>query len=338
MQRDFRFDIARSICLFYIVAILHLSQYLGQSFYLYNTFIGRLITFSCLGLFTFISGYLIGKKYTFTPTSSSKDILRFYKKRFIRIYPMFFLATILLCLIGFNSLLSSALGLIGMASFVTEQPKTLWYVSMLILFYLLTPLVNRKSTLWKILMSTSIIVLFCTLKLFIPVDTRFIFNLFFYCLGLVLSNINVRYFNRTDHSNTILHIAVIVGFIAFLLLTNRFYQNTPALLFTSAIGVMALFSLSNLLSNIHNQAFSFFISFISYASMVCYMFHRFYYWAGLKVFSPGTTVTKVIYMITIFTIGLVVSFFIQKRYDHIIQKVNSPNLELPHRPIVKKRL
>lgn len=320
MQRDFRFDIARSICMFYIIGILHLSQYLGQTFYLYNTFIGRLITFSCLGLFTFISSYLIGKKYTFQPTSSTKEILLFYKKRFFRIYPIFFLATILLYLIGFNSLLSSALGLLGIASFVTEQPKTLWYVSMLIFFYLLTPLVNRKSTKWKILMSTSIIVLFGTLKLFIPVDTRFIFNLFFYCLGLVLSDINVSYFNKTDHPNIIPHIAVIVGFVALLLLTNRFYQNTPALLSASAIGVMALFSLSNLLSHIHNQTFSFFINFVSYASMVCYMFHRFYYWAGLKVFSPGAIVPKVIYMIAVFTIGLLVSFFIQKSYDHIIQK------------------
>lgn len=45
MPQDFRFDIARAICMCYIIAVLHLSQYFGLQYYIYETYIGRLITF-----------------------------------------------------------------------------------------------------------------------------------------------------------------------------------------------------------------------------------------------------------------------------------------------------
>ena len=325
MERDFRLDIARAVCMCYIIAILHLSQYLGAEHYIYESFIGRLITFSCLGLFTFMSGFLIGRKYNFTPTDHSQknEILRFYKKRFVRIYPLFFLATILLCLIGFNSPLASLWGLLGVAPFVTHQPKTLWYVSMLIIFYLITPLVNRNSTRWKIMVSAGLVFLFALLKLVIPVDTRFIFNLFFYCLGLILSGIGTRYLNKTDHSLDWLHLAVIVGFVILLLLTNHYFQNSITLLSVGALGVMAFFSLSNLLSHIHNIVFYKLIGFVSYASMVCYMFHRFFYWAGLKLFTPGINRELVLWLLIIFMVGLVISYFIQKGYDYILTSRNN---------------
>lgn len=322
MPRDIRFDIARAVCMCYIIAILHLSQYLRAEYYIYDTFIGRLITFSCLGLFTFMSGFLIGRKYNFTPTNHSQknEILRFYKKRFVRIYPLFFLATILLCLIGFNSPLASLWGLLGVAPFVTHQPKTLWYVSMLIFFYLITPFVNRDSTCWKIIVSAGLVFLFALLKLVTPVDTRFIFNLFFYCLGLILSGIEISYINKTDYSLNWLHITVIVGFVILLLLTNHYFPNSITLLSVGAMGVMAFFSLSNLLSHTHNKVFYNLIGFVSYASMVCYMFHRFFYWVGLNIYSPINTTWKATYLVVVFFIGLVISFFIQKGYDNILTK------------------
>lgn len=322
MQRDFRFDIARAVSMCYIIAALHLSQYLGLQYYIYETYIGRLITFSCLGLFTFMSGYLIGGKYDFTPStdSTTKSILLFYKKRFVRIYPLFLVATILLYVIGFNKLKASIGGLLGIAPFVAQQPKTLWYISMLMIFYLITPLVNRKSIWWKVLISTGFILLFGLLKLFIHVDIRFIFNLFFYCLGLVMSGIKIGYISKTDHSNIWFHIVIIVAFVAVLLLTNRWFPNSISFFSVSALGVVALFSLSNLLSNIHNKAFFKIVGFVSYASMVCYMFHRFFYWVGLELCSPAETIWKIVYLEIVFIFGLVVSYFIQCGYDRIFVK------------------
>lgn len=320
MTRDFRFDIARAVCMCYIIAALHLSQYLGQEYYIYETHIGRIVTFSCLGLFTFMSGYLIGKKNDFTPFTQSGNsvthkVLAFYRKRFIRVYPLFFLATILLYVIGFNDLQSSALGLIGLAPFITHQPKTLWYISMLIVFYLITPLVNRNSIKWKITTSLCFIIIFSIAKLFIYVDSRFIFNLFFYCLGLVMSGIECNYINTTNNLNVKMHLGIILMYIALMLLTNYYLPNSVAILSIGAIGVLGIFSLTCILAKIKNQGFVRTIGHISYASMVCYMFHRFYYWAGLSLYNPENIVKKTIFLVLVFVIGLVISYFVQKGYD-----------------------
>lgn len=191
---------------------------------------------------------------------------------------------------------------------------------MLIIFYLLTPLINRNSNRYKVIISGLIVLLFCFLKLFIQVDTRFIFNLFFFYLGLIMATVDCGFLNNIDGSNQQTHILTVGLYIILILLTNVFFQNSITMLVVSALGVAAIFSFSCLLSKIKNQTFVKTIGFVSSASMVCYMFHRFYYWVGLKVLSPDAIVPKTICLITVFTIGLVFSFFIQKRYDHIIQK------------------
>lgn len=325
-QRDIRFDIARAVCMCYIIAVLHLSQYLGIEHYIYETYIGRLVTFSCLGLFTFMSGYLIGKNNDFTPSKQSSEAptqkaFAFYKKRFLRIYPLFFIATVLLWLIGFNDLLPSVFGLLGVAPFVAYQPKTMWYISMLIVFYLITPLINRYSIKWKIAMSFCLLIVFGVAKLVMHVDTRFLFNFFFYCLGLVLSGVNYAYIHDADYLNIKKHVVVIIVFIALTLLTNRYFSKSVALLSVGALGVWALFSLSCLMARIKNQRFVKVIDFASYASMVCYLFHRFYYWVGLSLCDPEKMMVKVVLLIVVFAVGLVISYFIQKGYDKIVQHV-----------------
>lgn len=65
-MRDYRFDVARVVCMTYIVAFMHLYAYIypegKETFYIPAC---KTFTDSCLGLFTFISGYLLGKKYQF---------------------------------------------------------------------------------------------------------------------------------------------------------------------------------------------------------------------------------------------------------------------------------
>lgn len=98
-MRDYRFDVARVLCMTYIVCYVHLYGYI------YNTSpyfmpVCAVLTDACLGLFTFTSGYLIGRKYTFNKTL--KGVCMFYKKRLLRIIPLFLLSAIILYYIGFN--------------------------------------------------------------------------------------------------------------------------------------------------------------------------------------------------------------------------------------------
>ena len=66
------------------------------------------------------------------------------------------------------------------------------------------------------------------------------------------------------------------------------------------------------------------VGFVSYASMACYMFHRFFYWVAEKMWNPSVTSVKWLFMAgCVYPIIVVLSYVIQKMYDDILGYVQS---------------
>lgn len=327
-KRDLRFDFIRVISMFYIVAILHLSQYISLPTTVvkyYNPWISTLFTNLALSLFSMISGYLIGSKYIFG-TKECK-ISMFYKKRILRFYPLFLLASVILYLIGFNSLKSSVYGLIGISSFVVEQPRTVWYISMLMIFYLITPVISRGNVGWKVLSSSLIIGVACILfKLMKTMDFRFIYNLAFYCFGIILSNQHIPIIDKSTYvyNKTITDIICFVSILVFIVLVPVSYIYFRWLFwFVILIGVMATFSLSMFISRVKNKFVAKIIQYGSYASMACYMFHRFFYWLGVSMYGANNQLNSKwggCLLLIIFPTCIIASYYIQKTYDLLSNK------------------
>ena len=64
------------------------------------------------------------------------------------------------------------------------------------------------------------------------------------------------------------------------------------------------------------------ICYVSHASMVCYMFHRLFFWAGEKLYSPDVEYIKWGYMASVvFPIMLYLSYLIQKHYDALVNRI-----------------
>ena len=152
MQRDYRFDVARVLCMSYIVAFVHLWAYIHPEVisanYVHPVF--AILTNSSLGLFTFASGYLLGGKYSFGKGGNTK-VWPFYRKRVLRIIPLFLLAALALYLIGFNSARATLNGVLCISPFVRPRPMTMWYIPVILWCYLITPFVGRKSFAWRLL-------------------------------------------------------------------------------------------------------------------------------------------------------------------------------------------
>ena len=131
MERDYRFDIARVVCMTFIVAFVHLFAYVYtghvSAYYLPAC---AVLTDACLGLFTFTSGFLLGLKYDFV---KFQGVWQFYKKRLLRIIPLFLIASIVLWLIGFNSSRATLNGMLCISPFVKPRPMTLWYIPVILL-------------------------------------------------------------------------------------------------------------------------------------------------------------------------------------------------------------
>ena len=181
--------------MFYIVGIFHLTQYVGESYYLNNNVYGNSLMWSCLGVFSLISGYLLGLKYE---CKSFHDVLYFYKKRIVRFYPLFVLSALCLLFIGFNDLSQTLYSLSGLAPFVSHSPKTLWYISMIMFFYLISPIVltSRKK---RIIFSIAILTLFCVLSRLISVDLRFLYNLMLYLFGVCVVSFNFDLIKKSPY-------------------------------------------------------------------------------------------------------------------------------------------
>ena len=61
------------------------------------------------------------------------------------------------------------------------------------------------------------------------------------------------------------------------------------------------------------------VGFVSYASMACYMFHRFFYWAAEKMWNPSDTSVKWLFMAgCVYPVIVALSYVIQKLYDNIL--------------------
>lgn len=323
--RDLRFDVARCICMIYVIGIFHLSQYLGGEFYLNNTKTGSSFVCSALCVFSFISGYFISSKYHFMNKS---DIWYFYKKRLIRLYPLFLFSCLALWLIGFNTTWQTLSAIGGVGCFVPSEfrPKTLWYISMLLVFYLITPTViwKRKIRLHIIIVW---IVLTCGYKIFFNLDWRFIINLLFYFIGVIVAKKWKTTIMNFLSSFKWFGVSIILYIMLFYLLSN--YYSKPMFYATSISGVWLILSLSLSQKTLYdNNIIRHGIEKISYASMCYYLFHRlFYYYAmQLQHFESATNLFLYLFLLA-FPIGFIFSYFIQWGYDYCLNFIEHKRLQ-----------
>lgn len=144
-SRDLSFDIARAISALWVVGVWHLFCYDRTLNYMNWT--TQQITDVFLAVFMFISGYMLGK-YRFGGWS---EVKAFYKKRFWRFYILYVVASVTLyiggALIG-NQMYASTeqfvLSFLGLNVLFPPHLGTLWFISMIMFFYLITPLLSYQ--------------------------------------------------------------------------------------------------------------------------------------------------------------------------------------------------
>lgn len=313
-SRNYSFDLARSICVIWIVGFWHILNYFPPESKLNGTSLSVSygITTSVLACFTFLSGYFL-KKYDF---NCWRDIKGFYIKRLIRFYPLFASAVIMSVICG-TSIKQGLFALIGLSMFSSPPIGTLWYFSMLLFFYVLTPVLKLRTgesfikTIWPSLIIFIIIVLVVLIGGNFVADRRLVLYFPFYVIGLNLPNQIVE--------NGLSVYSLIGSVVCFFFLT---LLNNDLLIFSIAkafMGMMAILSLSKILYNNRIQRP---VSFISYASMCAYLFHRPLYAGMLHVISlfNYNFFTIPIALLALITVFLA-AFYIQKTYDWIINRL-----------------
>jgi len=129
-------DVMRAVSMLYIVGYWHLLDYTKVVSWHYNPVTYRL-TVGALALFVLISGFLTGRN---DGGLARGEIWGFYRMRFWRIYLPFVVASGLFLVAGINDTAALVKGVTLVAMLLAPPPFTLWFVSMIVLFYLIAPL------------------------------------------------------------------------------------------------------------------------------------------------------------------------------------------------------
>jgi peptidoglycan/LPS O-acetylase OafA/YrhL len=290
-------DILKATAIILIV-FSHLDNYISN----YETIqIDQLgvgfVSLSGLSIFFFISGFLLSQ--TDSVIHSKKDIKKFYMKKFIRIFPLYWVAlTSLIFIFGilqinpghvssYNfslyNLLLHFFGLQGI--FPYNSIQSMWFVGVIILFYLLYPIIIYFSkNLIEIFVISSFI-------LFLIVILHFFFGLIEYnALWYYPIFISGIFINRLVYSSkkiideTLLKRIIILNsilfLIIFLVLVFRKVYQLNIFFFPEILVIGAMISLcviflvfTHLYIKIHG-IYMVLISLIAFATYAIYLFHH----------------------------------------------------------------
>lgn len=243
-----------------------------------------IFVYTTLGVFTFLSGFLLSSKYSF---NSKNKTLQFYKKRVLRVWPLFVVSSFMLWIIHFNPLGPTLKGIIGVSPFWQPAPITMWYVAMLIGLYLITPFVMRGGLTKQILKACLVMALVGLIQLFFLSVVPKTFNYYtVYLIGLVLgSNYYELTLNCLKSKKTLLLSIVWVLLFFMVFITNNDWLKS----FSGVLGIVVMLNLSLLISEKMNTNNNFVkvASFLAYASFCAYLFHREVMWLLLRLYRPN---------------------------------------------------
>ncbi|MBS6651826.1 acyltransferase [Alistipes putredinis] len=320
--RDLSFDIARVICTLWIVGIWHLMNYIpNQAPAALTTGIGEPVTVTVLSCFMFISGYFL-RKY---PFNNRADVLIFYRKRFSRFYVLYFLSAVTLLIGGFftaKSWFSSypqfILTLCGLTTFSPPQPGTLWFMSMLMFFYVVTPFIqygkNPKTT---ILHAAVLLLLMLLWGQVATIDRSVFLYYLMYVLGLHCTPRLIKRFNG--------HICVLlISLTIWICLTELIPSGWGGAQFSvkitySVVGIIFLLCLSTQLAKI--TRLHKIIQILAYLSLALYLFHRQIYQFVMVIYSCFyLQVTIYTAYLLMFPLAILSTYVIQFLYDSAVSK------------------
>ena len=311
--RNTTIDSARSLAMLYIIAFWHLSGYSGVFTIPYGDYIKN----AALGLFMLVSGYLLGAKYKI---QSVQDAWVFIKKRFFRLYPLYALSLLLFwghSAISTHTLLYS---LIGVSSFIPPQPPTLWFVSMLLVFYVIFIFLSGRKKTYQILFSVLIyLFLFVICYQSRTIDHRLLYYFPCFFLGMIISDIPLNRWMRGG-AGVIAIVLFITGIILLESVQLSFIPRRLTRCIIALTGSYFVFALARLFEKIPriNKCF---IP-LSYASMAAYMFHRQIFSAIRMVYWPEPSAWKVVFLYVVCVpIVLGIGYLVQFVYDKLLKRM-----------------
>lgn len=202
-SRDPAIDWMRALAIIYIAGFWHLNNY-TQALPWYHSEPFARLTVLALALFVLISGFLAGKA---GQRLTARGLANYYGRKLIRIYPPYLAALMVFTVMKLSGA-DFVLCALMLNMIIPPPPHTLWFMTMIVLFYLVAPFLlasASKPARLVLVMALSWFVLLVLDRTILNLEDRLLIYLPAFGAGILIGNIR-----RTRHA-----LLVGSGLIAF---------------------------------------------------------------------------------------------------------------------------
>ena len=239
----------RILSILMVVFLIHIPLSYAYYFYFdldqFSVFlVNNVGIYVSMGSFVFVSGFGLYLNPNNRRINSVKKLTTFLKKRFIRVFPLYWIAIVLfLFFVGYSTIdpLYLLFHFLGMQIIVAPNfgppMLTLWFIGIIVIYYLIYIVLNSLGSIKRIIpASVAILFLFVFLKGFFGlVEYRFFLYYFIFIAGIVTAHIYTsplynRFKERLREIPRVVLLLVplstaILGLITFQFLTQFTYST-----------------------------------------------------------------------------------------------------------------
>ena len=306
-ERNLEIDALRSFAVLYIVGWFHTVSF--------NTPVENLMCCCVLALLCFISGLMLARRYAL---DNFREIVNYYRHRFFRIYPLYFVVLTIYLLMGIIKTDTYWKSVLLTNMLIREPLLTLWFISMLFIFYAVAPLFlhnyfTKKSLLLMCLLWVGLMTVHHLTDL---IDLSLPLYLVPFVFGMMAARATALE-KTLENKQLLLFCAAIL--LCVLWLFPR--QKGIVQILILDIGVIASIPVFLPFGRYMSKHLPLkLIEFLSYASFLTYLSHRVLYALGGKLYHSPNKLTAVIYYgCLVLPAMIVISYYVQLIYDKLIR-------------------
>lgn len=307
-------DLLRAGCALWIVGFWHLMNY-THGFPGANNAVTLRLTVIVLGSFTFVSGFLLAR----TPMRlRAPELGRFYARRLLRIYPLYLLALLAFWALGMADRSTALKAALGISMVYGPAPLTLWFITMILEFYLVAPLLialRRRPALF-VLAALALFGVAAACGSAANGDVRLAEYFPAFALGVYWANHGERASTRW----ALPACAATAAAWAWSLAAGSDPQYALAGIPLVTCGGLAAFLLAGRLTLSPHGALARAASLVSYAGFAMYLFHRIVYKGLHALYDPASPGLGLAWLLIVgLPVVVLVSFLVQRACDALLR-------------------
>jgi len=315
--RSIAIDLIKGSSVLYILGFWHLLNY-TNAFPAYDNEFTRRLTVIILVLFVFVSGFLIGNKQL---KAEEFDLAGYYRSRLIRIYPPYIIAIACFYFFGISDgqTLLKAVGLVSM--FTAPAPPTLWFITMIVFFYVISPALVRfgPNPLRLVMVCAAVEAVFLLLDILAtPIDMRISIYFPAFVVGMHFSRQIGGAAVAMAGAKTAALVLALIGSLGLSLHYPNFPERSYLSIPLAITGPLLIYLCARRWERLITWRRP--VAILSYASYFMFLFHRPTYEALRAIYFPASFAMQLFYLLVIcLPLVLATSWLLQKTYDSVVR-------------------